>query len=138
MKDETQTGYLRSKIAKIAGVTIETLRYYEKKGLIFPQRIENVYRVYSENIVERLRFIKYAKDAGFTLEEIRKTIQLQEYQLTAGDLSNIMADGIKAKIAKIDARIVGLTEIRALLLQIDRDLQQQLTCPGMGLLIKKE
>lgn len=129
--------YLRSKIAKMAGVTIETLRYYEKKGLILPKRVENGYRMYPEEILDRLNFIKRAKEAGFTLEEIRKTFQLFDYQLNSEDLTNIMAEGIKAKIKEIDTRIGGLMEIREVLLRIDQGLQQHHLCPALQELIKK-
>lgn len=130
--------YLRSKIAKMAGVTIETLRYYEKKGLILPKRIGNGYRVYSEEILDRLNFIKRAKQAGFTLEEIRKTLQLFDYQLNYEDLTNIMEEGIKTKIKEIDTRVGGLMDIREILLQIDQGLQQQHLCPTLQEVLNKK
>ena len=130
--------YLRSEIAKMAGVTIETLRYYEKRGLILPKRIENGYRIYSEEILDRLNFIKRAKEAGFTLEEIRKTLQLFDCQINPDDLTNIMVEGIKAKIKEIDARIGGLMEIREILFQIDQGLHQQHLCPTLQEVLKKK
>lgn len=130
--------YLRSQIAKMAEVTIETLRYYEKKGLILPKRIDNGYRMYPEAILDRLNFIKRAKEAGFTLEEIRKTFQLFDYQLNSEDLSNIMVEGIKAKIKEIDTRIDSLMEIREILLQIDEGLQQQHLCPTLQGVLKNK
>lgn len=130
--------YLRSQIAKMAGVSIETLRYYEKRGLILPERTGNGYRTYREAILDRLNFIKRAKEAGFTLEEIRKTSRLFDYQLNSEDLSNIMAEGIKAKIKEIDTRIDSLMEIREILLQIAQGLQQQHLCPTLESLLKKK
>ncbi len=130
--------YLRSQIAKMAGVTIETLRYYEKIGLILPKRINNGYRMYSEAILDRLNFVKRAKEAGFTLEEIRKTFQLFDYPLNSEELSNIMSEGIKAKIKEIDTRIGSLMEIREILLQIEDGLREQHLCPTLEPLLKKK
>ena len=131
--------YLRSQIAKIAEVSIETLRYYEKMGLILPNRTENGYRIYTEDSLARLAFIKRSKEAGFTLEEIRQTLQLFNYQLNSGDIANLMAAGIKAKLQEIDARINRLMEIREVLLQIDEGIEQHHPCPSMeGLLKNKE
>ncbi len=131
--------YLRSQIAKIAEVSIETLRYYEKKGLILPNRTENGYRIYTDDILDRLAFIKRAKEAGFTLEEIRQTLQLFNYQLNSGDIANLMAAGIKTKLQEIDARIGRLMEIREVLLQIDEGIEKHHSCPSMeGLLKNKE
>lgn len=138
MKGNKVANYLRSEIAKMAGVTIETLRYYEKRGLILPKRIENGYRIYSEEILDRLNFIKRAKEAGFTLEEIRKTLQLFDCQINPDDLTNIMVEGIKAKIKEIDARIGGLMEIREILFQIDQGLHQQHLCPTLQEVLKKK
>lgn len=130
--------YLRNQVAKMAGVNIETLRYYENKGLIKPERSENGYRFYPESILDRLKFIKRAKEAGFTLEEIRKTFELFDYHLNSEDLSNIMAEGIMAKIKEIDGRIAGRREIRGILHQIYKGLQQQHICPTLEPLIKNK
>jgi DNA-binding transcriptional MerR regulator len=67
------TGYLRGQIAKLANINIETLRYYEELGLLsLPQRSESGYRLYSEEVLDRLVFIQNAKSYGFTLKEIQK------------------------------------------------------------------
>ncbi|HEX3048636.1 MAG TPA: MerR family transcriptional regulator [Bacillota bacterium] len=129
--------YLRNQVAKMAGVDIETLRYYEKKGLILPERLENGYRVYSEEVLHRLNFIKRAKEAGFTLEEIRKTLTLFDAELDFSDLSNVMAEGIAVKIQEIDTRIARLMEVREILLQIHEGLRQKRICSSLGPLLKK-
>ncbi len=65
-------------IAKQAGINIETIRYYERRGLILPVgRTEAGYRIYDENILTRLRFIKNAKEIGFTLKEIDELLKLK-------------------------------------------------------------
>jgi DNA-binding transcriptional MerR regulator len=129
--------YLRSQIAKMAGVNIETLRYYEKKGLIVPKRTDNKYRVYPEEVLDKLNFIRRAKEAGFTLEEIRKTLMLFDYKMDFKDLSGIMAEGIAVKIKEIDTRVNRLIEIREILLQMYDGLNQHYVCPALKPLLKK-
>ena len=71
-------GLTAGKLARAAVVNVETLRYYERRGLIpEPPRKESGYRVYPETAVERLRFIKGAQALGFTLEEIRDLLDLR-------------------------------------------------------------
>jgi MerR family transcriptional regulator, copper efflux regulator len=111
-------------VAKRAGVAIDTIRYYEREGLLpEPLRRASGYRSYNETAISRLRFIRRAKDLGFTLEEIR-------------DLLALSADrhrGVKAvreraqqRLASIDARIAELTRIRQGLEQLIE------ACPGRG------
>ena len=65
-------------LAKIAEVNIETVRYYERRGLIpKPRRRESGYREYPEETVERIRFIKHAKVLGFSLKEIGELLSLR-------------------------------------------------------------
>lgn len=65
-------------VAKITGVGIETVRFYERKGLIpDPPRKESGYRQYPEETVARLRFIKRAKELGFSLKEIKELLSLR-------------------------------------------------------------
>ena len=129
--------YLRSQIAKMAGLNGETLRYYEQKGLLQPQRAENGYRVYPEADLDRLNFIKRAKEAGFTLEEIRKTLQLFDYRLTSEDVADIMAEGVMAKLKEVDARIAAMTAIREILLEMHEGLRQRHACPALQPLLKE-
>ncbi len=60
-----------SKLAKELGVNVETIRFYERRGLISqPEKPETGYRHYSDDVRSRIRFIKRAQGLGFTLEEI--------------------------------------------------------------------
>jgi MerR family mercuric resistance operon transcriptional regulator len=62
-------------VAKLSGIGIETLRFYEKSGLLDkPARTFSGYRMYSQEVVERLAFIKQAQALGFSLDEIRRII----------------------------------------------------------------
>jgi MerR family mercuric resistance operon transcriptional regulator len=64
-------------LARAAEVNIETVRYYQRVGLIQePKKPTTGYRVYSNEIVDRLKFIKRAKDLGFSLKEIIELLEL--------------------------------------------------------------
>lgn len=65
------------KLAKAAGINIETIRYYERRGLIAePERSLSGYRHYPDSVLTRMRFIRHAKDMGFTLQEIKELLDL--------------------------------------------------------------
>ncbi|MFW7342347.1 heavy metal-responsive transcriptional regulator [Pollutimonas sp. H1-120] len=66
------------KLATIGDVSPDTLRFYERNGLIAPSRKSaNGYRIYDENAIARLQFIKHARDCGFTLAEIQQLLVLR-------------------------------------------------------------
>jgi len=70
-----------SKAAKLAGVGIETIRYYQRRGLIEePTKPFHGYRHYSPQTISQIRFIKRAQELGFTLKEIETLILLGEQQ----------------------------------------------------------
>ena len=65
-------------VAKGAGVGVETIRFYERRGLIDdPPRTGSGYREYSEEAVSRIRFIRRASELGFSLNEIQELLELQ-------------------------------------------------------------
>jgi Hg(II)-responsive transcriptional regulator len=65
-------------VAQQAGVNIETLRYYERKGIIpKPLRTSSNYRLYSKETVRRVRFVKRAQELGFSLREIKELLALR-------------------------------------------------------------
>jgi MerR family transcriptional regulator, mercuric resistance operon regulatory protein len=72
-----QNGYTIAKFAEAAGVGVETVRYYQRRGLLpVPQARQASYRRYDQSLVQRLRFIRKAQAAGFTLTEIRELMRL--------------------------------------------------------------
>ena len=97
------------KIARQSGVGIETVRFYEKQGLLHePQRSAANYRLYPEAAVGRLRFIKRAKELGFSLREIRELLQLHDNpHATKGEVRQ----KTEAKIADIRVKIADLTRM---------------------------
>jgi MerR family mercuric resistance operon transcriptional regulator len=84
-------------LARRAGVGVETVRFYERQGLLEePSRRESGYRQYAEDVVARLRFIKRAKELGFSLKEIKELLALRV------DPSTTCAEVKKQAAAKID------------------------------------
>jgi DNA-binding transcriptional MerR regulator len=68
-------GLTISQVAKASNVNIETIRYYERRGLIpEPPRTNSGYRMFSYEVIRDIQFIKRAQDVGFTLEEIKKLL----------------------------------------------------------------
>jgi DNA-binding transcriptional MerR regulator len=71
-------GAFVGQVAQTAGVSVQTVRYYERLGLLpAPQRTDSGYRVYRAETVERLRFIRRAQAVGFRLDEIREILRLK-------------------------------------------------------------
>jgi len=103
-------------LAKATGVGVETVRFYERKGLVTaPARKTSGYRQYSEETVERMRFIRKAQQAGFTLKEIKDLLALREdADARRGDVRGKAA----AKIADIDAKVRDLLAMRESLVEL--------------------
>lgn len=90
-------------LSKHAGVSKDTLRYYEKLGLIPPAiRSHNRYRVYSKNILKTLQLIKHAKQVGFTLSEIKQLLSLKENSTT---VCVTVKNQIEEKIKEVENNI---------------------------------
>ena len=90
-------------VAKRAGVGVETVRFYERQGLLAePQRMASGYRQYGDEAVVVLRFIRRAKELGFTLNEIKGLLALRlDGAATRSDVRTqalAKVDGIEAKI----------------------------------------
>ena len=93
------------------GVKVPTIRYYEQIGLMAkPPRSEGNKRKYDRAARERLRFIRHARDLGFTLEAIRDLLSLSDRP----DQSCAAADAIaKAQLAEVESRLARLTALKA-------------------------
>ena len=71
-------GMTIGQLAKAVGVNLQTVRYYERRGLVVPMhRKESGYRIYGEEALQRLRFIRNAQQLGFTLKEIAELLSLR-------------------------------------------------------------
>lgn len=112
------------KLAKRTGVAVETLRYYERRGLL-PQaeRTESGYRLFRPEAVQRLRFIRRAQALGFSLDEIAELLSLSEDpQRSAAAVKQLT----RTKLEDIEARIRDLQRMQRALAQLDR------SCSGHG------
>lgn len=100
-------------VAKKTNVGIETIRFYERRGLIpSPSRSSGGYRQYPEDIVKRIQFIKNAKELGFSLKEISELFSLRVKSKTkCGDIKK----RAEAKIADMDERIKTLQRMKGAL-----------------------
>jgi MerR family mercuric resistance operon transcriptional regulator len=95
-----------SQLAEQAEVNSETLRYYERRGLLEqPPRTPGGYRDYPAGAVELLRFIKRAQDLGFTLDEVEELLHLDTGGPDSCDAARALAE---ARKADLDARIADL------------------------------
>jgi MerR family copper efflux transcriptional regulator len=111
-------------VARRAGVGIDTIRYYEREGLLpVPQRRASGYRDYGPGVVGRLRFIRRAKDLGFTLEDIRELLAL----------SSDRERGVKTVKQRAEARLGEVEQRIRELQRMKRGLKQLIdACPGHG------
>ncbi len=112
------------KIAKQAGVGVETIRFYEREGLLNKAlRRQSGYRVFAPDVVGRILFIKKAKQLGFSLREIRELLSLRiDSRATSKDLKK----RVDAKIIEIDERLGDLKRMRSGLQQLSK------ACVGRG------
>lgn len=102
------------KLAAAAGVHVETIRYYERRGLIDqPSRTGSGYRRYSDGDLWRLRFIARGKELGFTLAEIAELMTGEGGRTPEGILA-----AARAKIADVEERQRRLYETRCRLEQL--------------------
>lgn len=102
--------------AERAGVNPQTLRYYERRGLLpAPARSQAGYRRYSAETVHIVRFIKRAQELGFTLSEAESLLHLADGGPEACEEANALAG---QKIAELSRRITDLTRMREALVQM--------------------
>ena len=110
------------KLAKQAGLGVETLRYYERRGLLEPcHRTDSGYRVYDDDAQRRLQFIRRAQALGFSLDEIAELLNLSHQPDASAAQVKRLA---QAKIDDIDARIEDLQRMRSALAELE------CRCPG--------
>ncbi|MGF1738657.1 Zn(2+)-responsive transcriptional regulator [Photobacterium satsumensis] len=110
--------YLIGQLAKHCGVSSDTLRFYEKNGLLVPSgRSESGYRLYSEDDLSRIHFILRAKAIGLSLDEIRELldIRLEASQHSCAEVKAIT----QAKLDEVDRKMAELARIRNALKKIN-------------------
>ncbi len=103
-----------SVLARAAGVNVETIRYYERRGLLpRPTKPTRGWRVYGDGALRLVRFVKRAQALGFTLDEIEEMLRLRK-SASERTCARVSARA-QAKIAEIDAKIEDLTAMRRVL-----------------------
>ncbi len=114
--------------AAAAGVTVETIRFYQRKGLLpAPTRMYGQIRRYGESDVARVKFVKSAQRLGFSLEEIAGLLTLEDG--THCDDARMMAE---QKLGDVRAKLRDLRRIESVLKQLVTDCgasQGTITCP---------
>jgi MerR family transcriptional regulator, copper efflux regulator len=97
-------------VSKLTGIGIETLRFYEKSGLLDrPGRTYSGYRLYDESVIERLAFIKQAQVLGFTLDEIR---QLISHKSAGENPCAEVREIVRGRLEELDERIEQMIRYR--------------------------
>lgn len=104
------------KLAKEAGVNIDTVRYYERRQLLLePERTPSGYRQYQPETITRIKFIKRAQELGFSLDEISELLHLRIDADSACDDVKLRAE---AKVADIQSKIETLERMQATLTEL--------------------
>ncbi len=105
--------YTISQLASAAGLPTSTLRYYERVGLVQPTtRAENNYRLYTEDTLQRLRFIRAAQATGFTLDDVHTLLALHEGDMA---LCRDVQPLITKRLGDVSQRIKAMRHIQRIL-----------------------
>lgn len=125
-KDEYTIGQL----AKSVDVNVQTLRFYERKGLLKPaRRLESTYRIYDSDGLKRIQFIRKAKSMGFSLSEIQELLKLRVN--TRERCENVRAKAAN-KLKEVRERITSLQKLESTLLELIADCKKRVvnnSCP---------
>ena len=124
------------KASKLTDCNIETIRYYEKEKLVAePPRSDGGHRIYSNEHIQRLIFIRRSRELGFSMKEIRQLLSLVDGKLVSCELVKDMADVHREKIR---AKITDLRKMERSL----KELSSQCSgndvpdCPIIGALLR--
>ncbi|HIW32025.1 MAG TPA: MerR family transcriptional regulator [Candidatus Paenibacillus intestinavium] len=110
-------GLTVSQLAKASNVNVETIKYYERRELLStPNRNRAGYRIFSENTIHDVNFIKKAQNLGFTLNEIKQLLALvrEEHYYPTQEMQQFAT----AKLQEITEKIVQLENFKSLLEQV--------------------
>jgi len=105
-------------LARAAGVGVETIRYYQQRGLLPVPEASGAYRRYPVALGERIRFVKRAQELGFSLEEISELLQLEDGK----DRDAIRAIA-NARLAQIQHKLDDLTRMQRALTHLVHDCE---------------
>lgn len=109
-------------LAERGGVNLQTIRYYEREGLLLkPPRLSSGYRVFPDDTVRRVRFVKRGQELGFSLKEIRELLSIRvDPERECGEVRELA----QAKLKDIEGKIATLKSMKKVLSQLAK------ACPG--------
>lgn len=117
-------------LAKQSGIGVETIRYYENRGLLSAvSRKSSGYRVFNGDSLKALRFLKNAQELGFTLEEIKDLLKLRANKSTSCEVVKMRAS---KHLSDVESKIQRLEQIRDVLSDLIKKCQKRKTseaCP---------
>lgn len=127
------------RLAEAAGVSVPTVRYYERRGIVpEPPRTPSGYRQYDEAVVDRIRFIRRAQALGFTLQEIEDLLALR---VDDPDACETVEGATRVKLDSIESKIGELERLRAILTRLVHCCEERATtseCPVLAMLEEDE
>lgn len=116
-------------VAKLSGVGVEALRFYERSGLLdAPSRTESGYRVYDARVLERLDFIKRSQTLGFTLDEIKRVID--DRRAGRSPCAEVRAI-VRRRLGEIEERLEQMTRYRDELARVFEAWEQRGDASGV-------
>lgn len=117
MTSSQKRDFTRGAIAKEAGVNLETIRFYEKIGLMpDPPRTAAGYRVYGHDHLKRLKFIRRTRELGFTNQEVKGLLEMVDGTYACDDVKDLAlsnVDIIRSKVADLNKMKRALTSMAA-------------------------
>jgi MerR family mercuric resistance operon transcriptional regulator len=108
-REQTGTGLQIGAVASRSGLSVDTVRFYEKQGLVTkPRRSAGGFRLYTESVLERLSFVTRAQALGFSLGEIRELLLLRD---AGGETCSHVHDLIAQKLLTVQAKMAELRKL---------------------------
>ena len=130
MKSKKAIQFTAGRLAKAAGVNIQTVRFYDREGILSPNmRTEVGYRIYDQESLKRLKFIHQAKDLGFTLAEIKELLGLR---IRSGQCCDNVRKKTEKKLEDIQVKIHQLKRLESTLKQLIQNCKDRVVsdqCP---------
>jgi len=115
--------YTIGQLAKQASVNIQTIRFYERKGILMPiERLESGYRIYDDECFRQLKFILQAKEFGFSLQEIGELLDLS---VPSSQNCDAVKEKIHVKLADVRNKIAQLKQLESTLKSLAQDCENR-------------
>lgn len=116
-------GLTRSQLAKQTGISPATIRYYEETGVLpHPCRLDNGYRIYTEDDLVKIKFIKDAKSLGYSLKEIQEALEMLGRDMDEDTIKGL----VRNKIAEIEEKIGQMRRVQNMLADLLQTPQDEI------------